>query len=83
MELNTCPKCQSNKIIPDTRIVDYAHANAKRNLSIQIKTSDKLLFNTFEKGDLTANICGSCGYVELSVNNPHRLWEAYLKHKTL
>ena len=83
MEDISCQKCGSNKIIKNATIVDYAHGNAKKNLSIHIKTTDNILFNKFEKGTLKAKICGSCGQVELSVDNPHELWEAYLKNKSL
>ncbi|OZV70856.1 hypothetical protein [Winogradskyella aurantia] len=83
MDTRSCHKCGSNKIIPEVKIVDYGHMNQMRDLSIHIKTTDNIFFNKFEKGQLQANICGSCGNVELSVHNPYQLWEAYLKHKSL
>lgn len=64
-------------------IVDFGHGNAKNDLSVQIKTTDRIAFNTFEKGRLLAQICGSCGKVDLTVANPQNLWEAYLKNKNL
>ena len=83
MEDKVCKKCGSNKIIERAQIVDYGHMNQMNDLSIHIKTTDKIFFNKYEKGKLTAEICGSCGNVELSINNPHELWEAYLKNKSL
>lgn len=83
METGVCSKCGSSKIINQARIVDYAHGNVKKDLSVQIQTTDNIVFNKFEKGQLIANICGSCGKVELSVSNPQELWNAYLKNKSL
>jgi ribosomal protein S27AE len=64
-------------------IVDHSHLNEKKNLSVQIRTTDRVFLNKHEEGRFLANICGSCGYVELFVHNPKELWEAYLKNKTL
>lgn len=83
MKTETCSKCGSNKIIHNTKIVDFDHGNAKKDLSVQIKTTDNTFFNTFERGQLKADICGSCGHTELSVNKPHELWQAHLKAKSL
>ncbi|MBT8245413.1 MAG: hypothetical protein HKP48_05510 [Winogradskyella sp.] len=83
MKSETCSACGSSKLIHDMRIVDFGHGNAKNDLSVEIKTTDRVLFNKFEKGALKAQICGSCGKVDLSVNNPHDLWTAYLKTKKL
>ncbi|GAB5565139.1 MAG: hypothetical protein Wins2KO_22020 [Winogradskyella sp.] len=78
-----CSVCGSNKLMHDLTIVDHGHMDAKHDLSVHIKTSDRLIFNTFKKSKLNACICGSCGAVNLSVNNPQELWQAYLKHKSL
>ncbi|WGK63948.1 hypothetical protein [Croceiramulus getboli] len=75
----TCRRCQSTKIIEDARITDFAHGNVKKNLSVHIKTTDKIFFNQFEQGELLAQICGSCGHVELKIRDPQALWEAYQK----
>ena len=80
---NTCLKCGSSKLMENITIVDFGHGNAKNDLSVQIKTTDRVLFNTFEKGKLKAKICGSCGNVELAVENPQELWQAYLKAQKL
>ena len=81
--METCNNCGSNKIMNGIKIVDHGHGNAKRDLSVQIKTTDNFLFNKFEKSELKAIICGSCGKVDLKVSNPHDLWEAYLKNQSL
>lgn len=65
------------------RIVDLGESQMKNDLSVEIKTTNRAFFNKFEKGTLKAQICGSCGKVDLSINNPQELWQAYLKNKTL
>ena len=74
-----CSSCGSNKVINDTRIVDFGHGNSKNDLSVEIKKTDHMFFNKFERGPLNARICCSCGKVELSVDNGQQLWDAYLK----
>ena len=64
-------------------IVDYGHGNAKNDLSVIVKTTDRVFLNKFEKGKLNAQICGSCGKVDLTVEDPQALWEAYLKIKII
>jgi hypothetical protein len=76
-----CKKCDSDKIIPDLRIRDHAHGNMDMNLSIYIQKTDHIFFNKLEQGELIAQICYSCGNVELTINNTDALWEAYKKSK--
>lgn len=83
MKSDICSICGSSKIMKDLTIVDFGHGNARNNLSIQVKKTDRLVFNKFQKSELKAQVCGSCGNVELSISNAHELWEAYTKHKTL
>ena len=83
MKTDICSVCSSTKIIHDIAIVDLAHGNVKKSLSIEIKTTERTFFNKFEKQKLNAQICGSCGKVDLSIDNPQDLWQAYLKSKTL
>ena len=82
MTNSSCFKCGSNKIIKDARIIDYGHLNQMNDLAVHIKTTDKIFFNKFEKGKFQAQICGSCGHVELSIQNPQELWEAYIKSQS-
>jgi hypothetical protein len=83
MKTDICSVCGSSKIMHDLSIVDKGHGNTKYDLSVQIKTTDRTFFNTFEEGVLKAQICGSCGKVDLAISNPQALWEAHLKSKNL
>ena len=83
MKSDTCAKCGSNKMMHDVRIVDRGHGDSKKDLSVHIQKTDNRFFNKFEKGQHKADICGSCGDVNLIVSNPQELWEAYLKTRSL
>ena len=83
MKNKQCAKCDSNKIIDKVTITDMGHYNEKHSLSIQIKTTNRLLFNKSVKSELLASVCCNCGNVELSIDNPDELWDAYLKKNKL
>lgn len=83
MKSDVCSVCGSSKIMHDMRIVDLGESQIKNDLSVEIKTTDNIFFNKFKKGKLKAQICGSCGKVDLSINNPQELWQAFLKSKNL
>ncbi len=74
-----CEKCNSNKVIENVKITDLGHGNQKSNLSIYFKTTDRVLFNDYTISEISAKVCCACGKVELSIDNPDELWEAYLK----
>lgn len=79
MENKNCAKCGSNKTIDRVNITDVGHYNEKNDLSIHIQTTNRVLFNRSVKSKLLANICCNCGKVELSINNPNELWDAYIQ----
>ena len=81
MKSSSCKFCESSKIMENISIVDFSHANKKKELSVEIQTTDRILFNKFKNGKLKAQICGSCGHVDLKVTNAKELWEAYIKQK--
>ncbi len=83
MNSDICNACGSNKIMHNMTIVDFGHGNAKNDLSVLVKTTDRVILNKFEKGKLRAKICGSCGKVDLKVQDPQSLWEAYNKNRAI
>jgi len=73
-----CPRCGSQDVIPDVRIVDRGDGNFKRDLQVEVYESPgALLFKGTHAGVLRASICGRCGHAELSVTNPGELLAAY------
>jgi predicted nucleic-acid-binding Zn-ribbon protein len=78
-----CLKCNSTKIIPRARIVDRANYNAATDLMIHVYESpDALIFKRKHEGQLSARICGDCGYVETYVDNHAELYEAFLNRES-
>jgi len=78
LESMKCPRCGSTKMIPDCPIRDTGqHSAGRLNTIVALGDPDALLFDEPILAELRASICCSCGYVEITVNNPEELWKAY------
>lgn len=76
-----CPKCSSAKIIPAVPVLDqgeysdgYLHAGL-------VTKPHALILKGLVRVEIQANICGACGHTELFVDNPQKIYDAYLEHK--
>ena len=79
-----CTKCGSDKIMSNVKIVDEGMAGDNHDTSIEFnKNPNAWILKGKQKGTLLANVCGQCGYVELSVVNPKELWDLYKKNRTV
>jgi hypothetical protein len=70
----TCAKCGSTKMIPNAQTLDHM------GIALQIAVDcnpQALLLKDRRSGQLTADICGDCGHVELHVSNGPQLYEHY------
>ena len=77
-----CSSCGSEEVIRNVKIVDYGYMDSKYDLAIELHGKpDALIFKDTRKGVLSATVCGQCGKVELSVDNPRELWEIYKRHE--
>ncbi|MBQ4818747.1 hypothetical protein [Aquimarina sp. MMG016] len=77
-----CTNCGSDKIIEGLNIVDNAADYMKQNLSIEtIKNPNAFLFKGSNKYELKAKVCGSCGKVEMTIDNPEELWNDHKRNK--
>jgi predicted nucleic-acid-binding Zn-ribbon protein len=76
-EMNNCPKCQSDKIIPDVQIIDRAGHVIRLGVKV-FEHPEALVFKGAHAADLRSRVCGGCGYVESYVENPQELYSAYL-----
>lgn len=74
-----CAKCGSRDIVPDALVLDRGHGNidAQELRAGVARRPDALLFRRTAKQELSARICGQCGYTELYVENPRALLAAY------
>ncbi|WP_299883553.1 hypothetical protein [uncultured Lacinutrix sp.] len=76
-----CSNCQSEKLIPNVKIIDFTHMNIKSNLKLEIVETSDNQFKVSKTESIIGNICGECGHVDLHVDNFQALWEFYLKNK--
>ena len=80
MRLKTCPKCDSERIIPDVYVEDKGMSNVPWSLSVRVdEKPDALVFKGRHKTALEARICGECGFAELYAEDPQALYAAYAK----
>ena len=76
---NRCAKCGSDHIIPAARLVDRGHASADAgDLRVRVDATPSAWVR---KGkveiDLSARICGACGFTEMYAADPEALWAAF------
>ncbi len=76
--IKQCGLCGSDKIIPGATIEDKGRS-VEESLEIEIDRKREALFlRGSVRGALRAWICAECGNVELFVDNPGELYQAYL-----
>lgn len=77
-----CGRCGSEKIMPDLRIRDRYEAGMGQDLEVEVQGNpDALIFKQAHREALRATVCGECGNVGLSVENPQALWKTYSERK--
>ena len=74
-----CPKCGSDKIIPNVRIVSREFDQLDSgDVSLEVyRQPEALLFKGTLRDPLRAQVCGQCGLTELYANDPGALWETH------
>jgi hypothetical protein len=66
-----CPKCESNKIIEEARVVDRPHHS---HLSLEVdERPDAILFKRAPSTKLSAWVCSAFGFVRLYAQDPEEL----------
>ena len=75
----TCAKCGSDRVVPHARIMDRGDYNADSgDLSAVVYANPSaLLFKGSQRHELSARVCGSCGYTELYLTDPEGFYETY------
>jgi formate dehydrogenase assembly factor FdhD len=77
-----CGRCGSEKIMPNLRIRDRYECGLGQNLEVEVQGNpDALIFKQAHREALRATVCGGCGNVALSIENPEALWETYTEKK--
>ena len=73
-----CARCGSENIMPNLRIRDRYDRTVGQDLEVEVQGNpDAFIFKQSCREALRATVCGECGNVGLSVENPQRLWEIY------
>ncbi len=79
--MRQCSVCGSAEVIPEVKIVDHGYMDSKHDLAIELHGKPRaFIFKDTKKGVLKAAVCGKCGHVDLSVDNPHELYRIYRQH---
>ncbi|MDG1483761.1 MAG: hypothetical protein P8R54_29490 [Myxococcota bacterium] len=80
-ETLTCSRCGSDRIIDDAKVEDRITADRRASLDVMIgyRKASMLQPEKPQRFPLAARICGSCGYTELYVVDPDRMWSASKK----
>ena len=82
MSAMKCGRCGSEKVMPNLRIRDRYDAGLGQDLEVEVEGNpDALIFKKTHREALRATVCGECGNVGLSVENPKVLWETYTQNK--
>ncbi|RKU31557.1 hypothetical protein C6497_01800 [Candidatus Poribacteria bacterium] len=79
MATMNCLRCDSDKVMQDMLIRNEMGLG----INIAVINTEAPIFQKTKMEALKASVCGECGNVELTVNNPKQLWEHYsLKKNT-
>ena len=75
-----CPKCGSNRVVPNARLGDQGqHSDGKAHMIVSANPS-ALLFKGGQESEVFGKVCCDCGHVELRCRgNLDNLWTAYLR----
>jgi predicted nucleic-acid-binding Zn-ribbon protein len=78
-EAIACAKCKSEKVVPKVRIMDRGHYSGDAgNLTLVIyENPEAFLFKGSHEGTLYAQVCGDCGYTELYLDDPSKIYDIY------
>jgi predicted RNA-binding Zn-ribbon protein involved in translation (DUF1610 family) len=67
-----CPHCGSDKLIPNALVCEVQSVRV-----IVMSDPNAILFKGRESEEVTARVCGNCGFVQLFAKNPAVLYSVY------
>ena len=71
-----CAQCGSDKIMLNLALSERAGGPLVVTLE---GNPDAKIFKDMKMAELRGTVCGECGNVGLSIENPEELWETYKK----
>ncbi len=73
-----CEKCKSDKIIPQAKVIDRGHGNGEMNLMVSVdEDPNAYFFKQRIRSEISAKVCGNCGFIELYTKDYEVLYNAY------
>jgi len=74
-----CPKCNSDKIIPEIPVTDHISSPAASiPATLKVDEDPKAWFiKQYRSSELVAYACGDCGFVEYYISSPDQLWKGH------
>ena len=78
---STCARCGGDRIIADARVEDRVTVDRRVALEVMIgyRKASALLPDKPQRFPILAKICGSCGFAEMYVADPEKMWRASKK----
>lgn len=73
--MKKCPECGSEKIISDAKLLERGD-NSEPIIAVEADPS-AIFFKNRTISDITANVCGDCGFIRFYAKYPSNLWTAY------
>jgi formate dehydrogenase assembly factor FdhD len=68
--------------MPNLRIRDRSEAVTEQDVEVEVQGNpNALIFKQAHREALKATVCGECGNVGLSIENPQRLWKIYTEQE--
>ncbi|MBC8141349.1 MAG: hypothetical protein H7Y38_07890 [Armatimonadetes bacterium] len=70
MENKTCAKCGSNHLMPGLEIISHLYKPT-------VMTGSNWIGMATASSELTATVCGECGYTEIYATEPQTLYKEW------
>ena len=75
-----CPRCGSDAVIPDVRLVDRSDDGTYRTAMLGLfRKPSARLFKREVHVEMTTRVCSDCGHVDFYAADPAALWTAHLE----
>lgn len=75
--MKECPKCNSDKIVPNAMVLDTGQASHGFLLIAFDEDPNALIFKNRIKSGVKVSVCGECGYLEFYAESPQAIYQAY------
>jgi hypothetical protein len=74
-----CTTCGSTKVVPNVAVMDQGKYSSGNLQLVVYGSPEALIFKDSRWGEITADICGECGRVQLRVVNAKELYDHYIQ----